>query len=516
MYDFETGFICARLQKVRRSQMTRYTTKELKLDELYLDEKNPRFIIPPNPSQQSIVDYLIENEEVEQLAIDIAKSGGLYAGERVIVTEENGKMVVLEGNRRVCACKILMNPLLLTNKKPASVNRIAVSVTDNLRKNLSVMDVDVMKNRLEAQSSLAAKHIDGIKRWSTISKYKFFVLEFDAGKSIEEISMITGVPASKIKTGLKEYRIIEYVLKLPFWTPEEREEYLNLQEIKTTRLTRLFSAKLSKPESKKLREIIDLDYDDQYLIRTSLRRDIFDKILHIVAQAAFIPNYADNFNGTRSTYEDIPQLMAFLEEHKLIIDNKSEKKSVLVASAEKKSNEPKSEKNEVVSKNMPKGAADTFNNKQYTSKRNVLIPEDFKVNCTAVKINDIINELKHLSFSSYVNAQAVLLRVLLELSLKYYLHNISEEDKIKEEGHLEGMFSNVLEKMRVNKALTVVEHSNLSQLKKSDKIFSIFNGYVHYDAVVPTKDILIYYFDNLRRMIEICLNSKEKSEEGST
>ena len=54
--------------------MPTYTTKEIQLDELYLDEKNPRFIVPPNPSQQSIVDYLIENEEVERLAKDIAKS----------------------------------------------------------------------------------------------------------------------------------------------------------------------------------------------------------------------------------------------------------------------------------------------------------------------------------------------------------------------------------------------------------------------------------------------------------
>ena len=57
--------------------MPKFTTDEIQLDELYLDEKNPRFIVPPNPSQQSIVDYLIENEEVEQLANDIAKSGGL-------------------------------------------------------------------------------------------------------------------------------------------------------------------------------------------------------------------------------------------------------------------------------------------------------------------------------------------------------------------------------------------------------------------------------------------------------
>lgn len=74
--------------------MSRYTTKQIQLDELYLDEKNPRFIVPPNPSQQSIVDYLIENEEVEQLANDIIKSGGLNAGERVIVTWENERWIV--------------------------------------------------------------------------------------------------------------------------------------------------------------------------------------------------------------------------------------------------------------------------------------------------------------------------------------------------------------------------------------------------------------------------------------
>ena len=135
-----------------------------------------------------------------------------------------------------------------------------------------------------------------------------------------------------------------------------------------------------------------------------------------------------------------------------------------------------------------------------------MIPEDFKVSCTVVKINDIINELKRLNLNYCVNAQAVLLRVLLELSLKYYLNRVNESSKI-DEGHLEGTYVAALESMRVKKLLNSVEHSNLVQLKKSDKIFSIFNGYVHYDSVVPNKDVLIFYFDNLRRIIEICLNS---------
>lgn len=296
------------------------------------------------------------------------------------------------------------------------------------------------------------------------------------------------------------------MLKLPFWTQNEREEYLNLQEIKTTRLTRLFSAKPSKVDAKRLREIIDLDYDCYYHIKTSLAKDVFDEILHIVAQAAFIPNYASDFNGTRSTYEDIPQLMRFLEKNKLVIENKSGNKNVYVAPEPKTNVDIKSETSEKMRDNEDKKVVNATSNKQFTSKRNVLIPEDFKVKCTVVKINDIIKELKRLNFSYCVNAQAVLLRVLLELSLKYYLNRIDESSKI-DEGHLEGTYVATLESMRGKKLLNSVEHSNLVQLKKRDKIFSIFNGYVHYDSVVPNKDILIFYFDNLRRIIEICLNS---------
>ena len=61
--------------------------------------------------------------------------------------------------------------------------------------------------------------------------------------------------------------------------------------------------------------------------------------------------------------------------------------------------------------------------------------------------------------------------------------------------------------MRNKKILKSAEHSNLVQLRKNSRIFNIFNGYVHYDSVVPNKDDLIFYFDNLRRIIEICLNS---------
>lgn len=512
--------------------MAQYITKDINIQELYLDEKNPRFIIPPNPSQQSIVDYLIDYEEVEQLAIDIANSGGLNAGERVIVTEEDGRYIVLEGNRRVCACKILLQHELLLGRKPASVDKISLLCERNkeLKASIDIISADVMPTRISAQSSLAAKHIDGIKRWSTISKYKFFVLEFDAGKTLEEIAMVTGVSVAKIRTGLKEYRIIDYVLNLPFWSEEQRKKYLNLQEIKTTRLTRLFSAKPNVENGKRLRDILGLTYDQTYQIQTTINKIFFEQIMYIVAQAAFVPDYCDGFNGTRSTYEDIPQLMRYLKNNNILneikinelgdtvtsvqkentkyivtsgaSDEQKEKQNIQELVPSKNQNKPDVDKSVTVDRNSTEKKCSN----QYTSKRNFLIPNDFVVTCKVVKINDIVNELKRLNLNNTINAQAVLLRVLLELSLKYYLTKINKHEKIDEK-NLDGTYVAALENMKVNKLLSNTEHSNLIQLRKNDKVFNVFNGYIHYESVLPNKDILLYYFDNMRRILEICLNN---------
>lgn len=503
--------------EIRSYEMINYVTKEIDVEQLILDEQNPRFIVPPNPSQQSIVDYLIDYEEVVKLAMSIRDNGGLFAGERVIVYEEDEKYVVLEGNRRVCACKILLNPNLLSNRKPATIGTIEATVTNSLKEAINKISVDIMPNRISAQSSLAAKHIEGIKRWSTISKYKFVSLEFDAGRSIEEISRVTGLTQTKIKSGLKEYRLIDYALRLGYWTEQEREKYLDLQEIKTSRFTRLFSAKTNDENKLKLREIIGLDYDDKYQILTDLDKESFDNIIFIVAQAAFNPEYCPEFN-TRSTYEDIPQLMKYFKDKNINVTSREERCDKSVVSANKVDNESKKdvrnhqgdidEENKLNNgkKSSTLNNTNKSKNSDYTSKRNVLIPNDFNVTCKVIKINDIICELKKLNFNYCVNAQAVLLRVLVELSVKYYLNKNNEKEKIDEQ-NLDGTYSAALESIRKRQLISHAEHKNLTQIRKKEQVFNVFNGYVHYDSVVPNRDILIYYFDNLRKLIEICLNS---------
>lgn len=90
---------------------SKWKTRSLSIENLKLDIKNPRFSYQSTKvmNQTEIIKYLVANHAVYELAKDIAINGYLL-NEEPIVCKEGETYVVLEGNRRVAACKILLNP----------------------------------------------------------------------------------------------------------------------------------------------------------------------------------------------------------------------------------------------------------------------------------------------------------------------------------------------------------------------------------------------------------------------
>ena len=88
-----------------------WTQRLLSVEHLKLDIDNPRFsyFSKKKMNQTEIIKFLIDRFEVYELAKDIATDGYLL-NEEPIVCKEGESYVVLEGNRRVAACKILLNP----------------------------------------------------------------------------------------------------------------------------------------------------------------------------------------------------------------------------------------------------------------------------------------------------------------------------------------------------------------------------------------------------------------------
>ncbi|TKI57827.1 hypothetical protein E8L90_21665 [Brevibacillus antibioticus] len=117
----------------------KYTPIEIPLDKLILDHLNPRFVNIPNPDEEGIKEYLIEYEEVLTIAKGINEDEGLIPGERIIVCKENEKYIVLEGNRRICACKLLIGLLMTDGKLP--------KVKKNTADNIANIYVDLVDSR---------------------------------------------------------------------------------------------------------------------------------------------------------------------------------------------------------------------------------------------------------------------------------------------------------------------------------------------------------------------------------
>jgi hypothetical protein len=89
----------------------RWPIEDVRLDELDLDLRNVR--IPfQGRDEAAIVAYLVESADLLELAGDILRDG--YIDNDIpVVTVENGRRIVMEGNRRIAALKSISNPSLL-------------------------------------------------------------------------------------------------------------------------------------------------------------------------------------------------------------------------------------------------------------------------------------------------------------------------------------------------------------------------------------------------------------------
>jgi hypothetical protein len=150
---------------------------ELRLDQLFLDPNNPRFInetwtfiddkrIEDPEVQETTRQLLIERFDVQRLRENIEVNGYLPI-DRVIVREFSPKKyVVLEGNRRICAAK------LVTDISADGTN-VAADVLASLKKLPCLLYTG--GERRAAWVFQGIRHITGYYDWPAFNKAKLLV-----------------------------------------------------------------------------------------------------------------------------------------------------------------------------------------------------------------------------------------------------------------------------------------------------------------------------------------------------
>lgn len=148
---------------------------EVPLTRLHLDPENPRH--DPIHDEDKIIAQLFGAEKALAVVKDIADKGAISPLDRIGVIEMKdlpGHYIVVEGNRRTCALKVLLDP----RKAPNSKLRAAIEALQPKSKLPSKVPVVVFRNRETAEPWLRLRHLGeqagaGTRPWDPDAKNRF-------------------------------------------------------------------------------------------------------------------------------------------------------------------------------------------------------------------------------------------------------------------------------------------------------------------------------------------------------
>jgi hypothetical protein len=144
--------------------------QKVSVELLDFDEHNPRFTPDKKPdgsSDAAVVAMLATSADLSELIQSISTSGYINI-EPLIVIERNGRLAVLEGNRRLAAVKVLRDAEL------AKAARITTPPMDpDQAASLGELLVFRVAREDDARDLIGFKHINGPQSWDAFAKARF-------------------------------------------------------------------------------------------------------------------------------------------------------------------------------------------------------------------------------------------------------------------------------------------------------------------------------------------------------
>lgn len=472
------------------------TSIKVKLEDLHLDIDNPRFTKSIKGEETDIIRELVSNYKVMNLIHGIARSKKLHVGERIIVCIEDDKYIVLEGNRRVCACKILMNPQLLRGIRTSAIDEIDMLRRPTLLNNIQEIEVDVVKNRMRAQGALASKHVSGIKKWSENAKDRYIGINFDKGMSIFELVMSTELDEARIIKGIKNYRLLNYIIDLDKWTENERKSFINKDNIILSRVTKILYRNSGIRSTENLEEILTIRYDENFNIYSVIDKEVLDDVLYTLARAAYIDNAQLGYSKIKN-YTGITSVMICMHNHKLL----TEEMYTRFKSVESNMGYNQS-RLDLKSGKIVEGI-DPFVFKNYT--RKTVIPKNSRIRTNDDLLNIIIKELKKLNMSECLWTSSLTFQKFINLILRKYLIYYNKESLINDM-FTKDMLNKVIKLIKEKRLLSDEEYVKINSWLQTKQSYYILEFPVEDQdcTSMPSMEEIKQAYEVLESLLVVC------------
>lgn len=193
--------------------------ESIPVKDLHFDRLNPRLAeygVQPETTDEQIQKILWEAMDVRELVQSIAASG-YFPHEPIIVTKEEGRNIVIEGNRRLAAVKVLLNDQV-ARKNGWEVPTLSKDALNNLE-TLPV----IMSDRQESWRYLGFKHVNGPAKWSSYAKAKYIAdIHRNHKISLADIANQIGDQHRTVQRLYRGLMVIEQAERLKVYDREDR------------------------------------------------------------------------------------------------------------------------------------------------------------------------------------------------------------------------------------------------------------------------------------------------------
>ena len=193
---------------------------------LRLDRQNPRLTgRADHDSDEALVAELYRSAELDEL-IQSMSSNGYLDVEPLVVMEgpESGGLVVLEGNRRLAAIRLLCEPEFVSRiRKDEGLTLTVPEVTDSLRPTFEQVTVYRVTDREQARPLIGFKHINGPQKWDAYAKARFAAKWYkDTEVGLDEIAKAIGDRHATIKRMVSAIYVLEQARENGLFNVDDR------------------------------------------------------------------------------------------------------------------------------------------------------------------------------------------------------------------------------------------------------------------------------------------------------
>lgn len=202
-------------------------TAAINPNKLVFDKINPRYTPDkglPHETEPEIIQFYDQTSDLDELLQSISQSGYISI-EPMIVMGLGDELVVLEGNRRLAALRLLKDPKL------AADCGITIPPMEDVKK-LSLDEVTIYRvtSREDARNYIGFKHINGPHKWDSFAKAKYAMewLELEkskrSGLTLKDIANRMGDGHSTILRMINGIRVLQQATELGLFSIDDREK----------------------------------------------------------------------------------------------------------------------------------------------------------------------------------------------------------------------------------------------------------------------------------------------------